>query len=147
MLATLDDFVTDFSITSANTDDREGVWALTDSYRQITLIGDEGFIGTKLAADLKTEKGISLLPVVRGNSKSQFPKAIRQLIFKLRRRIETSASQLTQQLNIERVMAKSYWGLLSRAKTKLLTYSLCYYINKLIGHDVNFSRIKELVFR
>jgi hypothetical protein len=62
------------------------------------------------------------------------------------RRIETSASQLTQQLNIEKVMAKSYWGLVTRIKTKLLAYNLCYYINKLIGQNINVSRIKELVF-
>lgn len=110
MLAPLDDFVTDFIITSANIDDCEGVWDLMASYRQITLIGDKGYIGTKFAADLKNEKEINLLPVKRSNFKVQFPKAIRQLIFKLRRRIETLASQLTQQLNIQKVMAKSYWG-------------------------------------
>jgi len=82
---------------------------LIDSYRRITLIGDKGYIGTEFAVELKEEKEIEILPVKRSNSKLQFPKAIRQLIFKLRRRIETSASQLTQQLNIEKVLAKSYW--------------------------------------
>jgi len=99
-----------------------------------------------LLPELKTEKGIDLLPVSRSNSKIQLPKLIRQMIFKLRRRIEVSASQLTNQLNIERVLAKSLWGLQTRIKTKLLAYNLCYCINKLIGKDVNFSRIKELVF-
>lgn len=146
LLATLDGFITDFVITPANIDDREAVWELIDSYRQITLIGDKGYIGTKLAAELEYEKEITLLPVKRSNSKVQFPTALRQTIFKLRRRIETSASQLTEQLNIERVLAKSYWGLLSRIKTKLLAYNLCYYINKLMGKDVDISKIKELVF-
>ena len=146
LLITLDGFVTDFVITPSNIDDREGVWDLVDSYQQITLIGDKGYIGNKLAAELKSEKGINLLPVKRSNSKIQFSKAIRQFIFKLRRRIETSASQLSQQLNIEKVMAKSYWGFVTRIKTKLLAYNLCYYINRLIGHDINVSRIKDLVF-
>ncbi|MDK2801175.1 MAG: hypothetical protein PWQ70_2794 [Clostridiales bacterium] len=146
MLVTLDGFVTDFVITSVNIDDREGAWDLVNSYQRITLIGDKGYIGNDFASDLKSEKGITFLPIKRSNSKTQFPKAIRQLIFKLRRRIETSASQLTQQLNIEKVMAKSYWGLVTRIKTKLLAYNLCYYINKLLGHDINVSKIKELVF-
>lgn len=103
MLAALDYFITDFVITSANIDDREGVWDLVNSYRQITLIGDKGYIGNEFATDLKSEKGIDLLPILRSNSKTQFPKTIRQLIFKLRRQIETSASQLSQQLNIEKV--------------------------------------------
>lgn len=123
-----------------------GVWDLVDSYRQITLIGDKGYIGTGFAVDLKEEKGIDILPIKRSNSKSQFPKAVRQFIFKLRRRIETSASQLTRQLNMEKVLAKSYWGLLSRVKNQAPGLNLCYYINKFIGGDINFSMIKELVF-
>lgn len=146
LLATLDGFITDFIITPANIDDREAVWELIDSYRKITLIGDKGYIGNKLAAELEYEKEITLLPVKKNNSKVQFPTILRQTIFKLRRRIETTASQLTGQLNIERVLAKSYWGLLSRIKTKLLAYNLCYYINMLMGKDIDIAKIKELVF-
>lgn len=146
MLITLNGFVTDFIITPANIDDRDGVWELLDSFNQLTLIGDKGYIGTDFADSLKNEKEITLLPVKRSNSKAQFPKALRQFIFKQRHRIETTASQLTEQLNIERVRAKSFWGFLTRIKTKLLAYNFCYYINMLIGKDVNYSKIKELVF-
>lgn len=110
------------------------------------MLGDKGYTKADLCIELKSEKGINLLPVQKNNSKVQFPKTARQLIFKLRRRIETTASQLTQQLNIEQVLAKSFWGLQARIKTKLLAYNLCYYINKLIGQDINISKIKHLVF-
>lgn len=146
MLTTLDGLVTDFVITPANIDDRAAVWDLVASYKNITVLGDKGYTKADLITDLKSEKGINLLPVQKSNSKVQFPKAVRQLIFKLRRRIETTASQLTQQLNIEQVLAKSFWGLQTRIKTKLLAYNLCYYINKLIGQDINISKIKHLVF-
>lgn len=82
----------------------------------------------------------------KSNAKIQYPKQIRQLIFKFRRRIETTASQLAGQLNIERVIAKSLWGLQTRIKTKILAYNLCYFINALMGKDIHFSKIKELVF-
>lgn len=146
MLCTLEGLVTDFVLSPANVDDRDAVWELVDSFQGIALLGDKGYVKAELTAELKAERGISFLPIKRNNSKVQFPKAIRQLIFKLRRRIETSASQLTQQLNIERVLAKSLWGLIARIKTKLLAYNLCYYINKLTGHDINISRIKHLIF-
>ena len=146
MLTTLDGFVTDFVITPANIDDRAAVWDLIASYNNITILGDKGYTKVDLCKELKSEKGIDLLPVQKNNSKVLFPKAIRQLIFKLRRRIETTASQLTQQLNIEQVLAKSFWRLQARIKTKLLAYNSCYYINKLIGQDINISRIKHLVF-
>ena len=110
------------------------------------MLGDKGYISKGLVAQLKAEKEILLLPAQGNNSKIQHPKAIRQLVFKLRRRIETTGSQLTQQLNMERVLAKSFWGLVTRIRTKLLAHNLYYYINMLIGHDMHFSRIKQLVF-
>lgn len=146
LLTTLDGFITDFAISAANIDDRVAIWDLVAPYRKILMLGDKGYISKDLVAQLKAEKEILLLPVQRDNSKIQHPKAIRRLVFKLRRRIETSGSQLTQQLNIERVLAKSFWGLVTRIRTKLLAHNLCYYINILTGHDMQFSRIKQLVF-
>lgn len=146
MLVTLDGFVTDFVVTPANIDDRDGVWDLLDSFEAITLIGDKGYIGTDFANSLKREKGIDLLSLNRNNSKAQFPKDLRRIIFKLRRIIETSGSQLTEQLNIERVRAKSLWGLITRIKTKLLAHNLCYFINMLMDKNINCLKIKHLVF-
>ena len=145
MLATIDGFITDAVITSAHIDDRTAAWDLICNYSQITMFGDKGYSGEEFATALNKEKDINILPLKKSNNKIQFPKTLRQMIFKLRRRIETSASQLTCQLNIERVLAKSYWGLQTRIKTKLLAYNLCYYINNLLGREVH-SRIKELVF-
>ena len=71
---------------------------------------------------------------------------VRQLIFKFRRKIETSFSQLTEQLNIETVRAKSLWGLITRLNTKVLAFNLCFYINKLIG-NINLSKNKNLIFQ
>lgn len=146
LLTTLDGFITDFAISAANIDDREAIWDLVAPYREILMLGDKGYICEDLATQLRVEKGILLLPVQRDNSRIQHPKVIRQLVFKLRRRIETSSSQLTQQLNIERVLAKSFWGFVTRIRTKLLAHNLCYYINMLVGHDMQFSKIKQLVF-
>jgi len=146
LLITLDGFVTDFIVTPANIDDREAMWELIASYHRITLLGDKGYIGVNVAEQAKDEQGITLIPLQKDSAKEQLPKPFRQLIFKLRRRIETSNSQLAEQLNIEKVRAKSFWGFISRIKTKLLAYNLCFYINKLIGNDINISKIKNLVF-
>jgi len=146
LLVTLNGFVTNFILTKANADDREPLFDLVESYRSITIIGDKGYIGDTLASELKSERDITLIAMKKGNSKTQYPKAFRQTIFKLRRRIETSNSQLCTQLNIERVLAKSTWGLITRIKTKLLAFDLCLYINKLLGKDIDIAKIKELVF-
>jgi len=146
MLVTQDGFVTDFTLTSANIDDRVAMWDLLDSYNSIFLFGDKGYIGDDVALELKKEKNITLVPLKRNKSKKQYCKLFRQKVFKLRRRIETTASQLTCQLNIERVLAKSMLGLITRIKTKILGFNLCYYINKLFGLTTEISRIKALVF-
>ncbi|SNS91763.1 transposase, IS4 family [Anaerovirgula multivorans] len=146
MLVTLDGFVTDFTITSADINDRKAVWDLLTPYEATTVLGDKGYINRDLSPELKGENNIDLLPLKRKNSKIQYPKALRQLIFKARRRIETTASQLTEQLNIEKVLAKSLWGLKTRIKTKLLAYNLCHFINRVLDKDSGTAKIKELIF-
>ncbi len=88
-------FITDFVITPANVDDRNAIWDLCDKYRFLYIIGDKGYVNKRLTPELKSERDINLLFLKRGNSKDNYPKEIRQLIFKVRRRIETSFSQLS----------------------------------------------------
>ena len=145
-LTTVDGFITDFVLTPANVDDREAIWDLADTYKYIIIIGDKGYISKTLSPELKSEKGIHLIFMKRDNCKDPHPKWLRQKIFKLRRRIETSFSQLTEQLNLNKVLAKSLWGLISRLRTKILAHNLCYCINILLGKKVNIGHIKELVF-
>lgn len=89
-LTTIDGFLSDYIITPANVDDRNAVWDLCDKYKSISIIGDKGYVNKRLTPELKVEKDINLLFLKRGNSKDNYPKDIRQLIFKARRRIETS---------------------------------------------------------
>lgn len=54
------------------------------------------------------------------------------------------ASQLSNQLNVEKVHAKSLWIARINLKTQILTYNIMHYINIFIGKDINFSRFKQL---
>ena len=82
----------------------------------------------------------------RSNSKENWPKSVRQLIFKLRRRVETVFSQLSGQLNAERVLAKSFQGLCTRLVNKVLAYNLCIALNSIFGGTCELGKIKELIF-
>ena len=147
-LCTANGFITDFVLTSANVDDREVVWELLDIHNHyICMIGDKGYISTRLAIDLQNEKGISLVYLKRDNTKDQYPKGFRQLIFKIRRRIETSFSQLADQFNAERTRATSLDGLHVRLQTKILAFNICFLLNQLLAlpfHEQ--AKIKSLVF-
>jgi hypothetical protein len=82
-------------ITPANIDDRNAIWDLCGKYKSISIIGDKGYINKRLTPELKTERDIDLIFLKIDNSKEKYPKGIRQLIFKARRRVETSFSQLS----------------------------------------------------
>lgn len=55
-------------------------------------------------------------------------------------------SQLSQQLNISKVLAKSLLGVIARLETKILAHNLCYFINKTKNNIESIRKIKELVF-
>ena len=147
VLCTIDGTIVNFVVTSANIDDREVVWELIkDNKHHLFLIGDKGYISPQLAEELLNEKGVNLIYMKKRNAKNQYPKAFRRLIFKIRRRVETSISQLTEQLNIERAKAKSLWGLIARLETKILAFNTCLFVNQLLGKVEDVARIKGLVF-
>ena len=145
-LTTMDGFLSDYIITPANVDDRNAVWDLCDKYKSISIIGDKGYVNKRLTPELKVERDINLLFLKRVNSKDNYPKDIRQLIFKARRRIETSFSQLAEQLNLNKVKSKSMLGFITRTSIKVLAHNILFLINKLMGNEDSISKIKRLVF-
>ena len=68
------------------------------------------------------------------------------MIFKARRRIEISCSQLAEQLNLNKVKSKSMLGFITRTSIKVLAHNILFLINKLMGNEDFISKIKKLVF-
>lgn len=145
-LISFDGYITDYTLTSASIDDREALWELTDHKNHLTILGDKGYIGDNIRSELEKERNINLLALKRNNSKAQLPKQLRQQIFKKRRLIETVNSQLSEQLNIAKVLAKSRLGLLARLETKILAHNICCFINKVLMKIVDTLKIKQLIF-
>lgn len=55
-------------------------------------------------------------------------------------------SQLTEQLNISKILAKSLLGVIARLETKILAHNLCYFINIAQNNIENMRKIKGLIF-
>ncbi len=144
-LTTLEGYVCAFEITPASTDDREGLRDLVHGRSGLVVLGDKGYVGETLAQDMERQ-GVRLLALKRSNSRSNWTKPARQLIFKLRRRIETVFSQLSEQLNAERVFAKSFQGLCTRLTNKILAYNLCLALNSMAYGACELATIKQIVF-
>lgn len=144
-LITLEGYITTFEITPASTDDREGLRDIVGQQSHLVVLGDKGYIGESLAEDM-ARQGICLMALKRSNSKTDWPKPVRQLIFKLRRRVETVFSQLSEQLNAERVRAKKFQGLCTRLTNKILAYNLCLVLNNIFQENCELGKIKQLIF-
>lgn len=99
-MITTNGYRTNYTVTPANTDDRVAIWELTHLLTNIKLIGDKGYGSNELGKQLVKEKGIELLSLKHKNSKFQFPKHIRNILLKMRRIVETSFSQLAQEVTL-----------------------------------------------
>ena len=80
---------------------------MVESQSGIVILGDKSYIGENLTKEM-SDQGICLMALKRSNNKVNWPKPVRQLIFQLRRRVETVFIQLSKQLHTERVFAKVF---------------------------------------
>lgn len=144
-LVTLEGYITAFEVTSASVDDREGLRDLVEGLSGVTVLGDKGYVGKGLMQDMSSQ-GVCLMALKRTNSKTDWPRSVRQLIFGQRRRVETVFSQLSGQLNAERVLAKRFRGLCARLSNKILAYNLCLVLNSIFNEACDIAKIKQLIF-
>lgn len=144
-LITIDGYITAFEITPASIDDREGLRDFAENDLCFTVLGDKGYTGETLLQDMR-DKGICLMSLKPSNYKQNWSKEIKQLIFRFRRRVETVFSQLSEQFNAERVLAKSFRGLCTRLQNKILGHNLCMAFNSIFGESCDIGKIKHLIF-
>lgn len=144
-LITIEGYITAFEITPASVDDREGLRDFAENHLCLTVLGDKGYTGEQLWEDMQ-EKGICLMSLKPSNYKNNWPKEVRQVIFRFRRRIETVFSQLSEQLNAEKVLAKSFRGLCTRLQNKILGHNLCMAFNSIFREPCDIGKIKHLIF-
>ena len=144
-LITIEGYITAFEITPASVDDREGLRDFAENHLCLTVLGDKGYTGEQLWEDMQ-EKGICLMSLKPSNHKNNWPKEVRQVIFRFRRRVETVFSQLSEQLNAEKVLAKSFRGLCTRLQNKILGHNLCMAFNSIFREPCDIGKIKHLIF-
>lgn len=145
LLVTVGGTILDFELMSANADERDAARDLLETKRDLTVIGDKGFVKAELAQELLQRCNIRLLTLPRANQKQHVSGEVRRLFNQVRQIIETVNGQLTEQFGIEINHAHSFWGLCARLHTKLAAHTLCIYLNRLLGNP-DWLRIKQLAF-
>lgn len=134
----------DFVIAPADTDDREVLPLFCERGTYPIILGDRGYISEELELDLLETYNVCLLPTRRKNQTKQYPSDFCRLHSKMRRRVETTISQLTQQFHISRIHARSHWGMLTRFSNKLGGFTLGVFLNKCLGRKL--MALKDVVY-
>ena len=136
-------FPVDFAIASADIDDREVLPVLCHRGRYPIVLGDKGYISESLQAELLEIENTCLLPTLRRNQQHQYSESFRKLQVRLRRRIETTIGQLTEQFCVSRVRARTQWGLQTRMSNKMGACLLGAFLNQCLGRPL--MHLKDLV--
>jgi hypothetical protein len=145
LLITLGGLILDFELAPANVTDLEIGFELLNEHTDLEVLGDKGYISAKKAAELFEMNRLRLQTLPRSNQKEQLSPEIKHLFNAVRQIIETVNGQLSEQFNIEKNHAHTFWGLMARLYTKLTAHTLCLYINRLIEKP-EFLQIKSLAF-
>jgi hypothetical protein len=145
LLITVGGVILDFTVTPANTDDRDAAAELLSAAYDLTVIGDKGYIKASLTETLWDQQRIQVLTLPRRNQRRSVTPEGQRLINQVRQIIETVNGQLTEQFQIETNHAHSFWGLCARVYTKLTAHTLCIYLNRLLGNPT-WLQIKALAF-
>ena len=95
---------------------------------------DKGLIGVDYKNELQQFRGINLQTAVRSNMEEKRSKQFITCLVSTRRLVETVIGQLTDRFQIEKIRAGKLWHLTHRLARKVLSHTLCAYINKKIGN-------------
>jgi len=107
-------------LSPANWDDRDPALALCWAVEGGAVLADLGYRGGELPVNLMEEAEILLLTPADGGARRSAP---RVLLSSVRERVETTLSQLWSRF-VDRVFSRSWAGLWTTIKLKLLHYNL-----------------------
>ena len=145
LLITMGGVILDFELAPANATDLEVGFEMLCEHTDLDVLGDKAYICADKATELYRHHRLHLRTIPRRNQKKQLSPYWKKVYNAIRQIIETVNGQLSEQFNIEKNHAHTFWGLCTRLFTKLTAHTLCIYINRLLGKP-EFLQIKALAF-
>lgn len=94
-----------------------------------TVPADKGFIDAIRQALLQERQGVTVITPVRKGMAVTHSLKVRQLTRRLRKRIETVGSQLTQRFAIDRIRVRDIWHFQHRLIRKILAHTIGVFLN------------------
>jgi hypothetical protein len=116
-----------FDFSPANVHDVNYLNDIKENFQNCLLIGDRGYVSKEIQMDLFNYSRINLSVPMRKNQ-HDFVEFSR-MKSKIRKRIETSISQLCGQFTINTNFAKTFQGLATRIVSKITSFTMIQYLN------------------
>ena len=113
--------ITAMAVTPANIDERSVLWDIARKIKGL-LIGDKGYLGQDLQADLATH-GIDLQTPLRDNMPDPRPRWAVHTLNRTRKPVETALSVLLDRFHLAKIKAHDLWHYTNKLLRKLLAYN------------------------
>lgn len=137
MITTMSGIPIVYDLVPANMDERKAAESVLMTLKNAIVIGDKGFIGAEWQAEIQEQTGNWLLTPKRKNQKIQHPDGFELLLNTVRERIEGVFHEIQNTgRNIERLLAKTVTGLVTRVAVKVTAHLLKLLLRSQYGIDV-----------
>jgi hypothetical protein len=132
--------ITRISVAPANAHELGVLPELLERSRGVA-VGDRNYWSPERREELARSMGVTLLAPYRNKKRDPNPQRSAYLS-RLRYRIDTIFSQLTERYRIKRVWAKDLWHLAGRLLRKVLSHTIAFLLNHRIGNQpLQLSRL------
>jgi Transposase DDE domain len=124
--------ITRLSVTPADVHELSVLPQLLESTRGLA-VGDRNYWSPEMREELARSIGVALLAPYRIKKRDPAPERS-VLLSRLRYRIDTVFSQLTERYSLKRVWAKDLWHLAGRLLRKVLSHTVAFLLNHRAGN-------------
>ena len=124
--------ITRISLAPANAHELSVLPELTERTSGL-IVGDRNYHSPKTSEELARSMGVELLAPYSSKKRDPNPKRS-ALLSRLRYRIDTVFSQLTERYCVKRVWARDLWHLTSRLLRKVLSHTVAFLLNYRSGN-------------
>lgn len=100
-----------------------------------TVPADKGFIDAVRQALLQERQGVTVITSARKGMTETLSSQVRRASRRLRKRIETVGSQLTQRFEIDRIRVRDLWHFQHRLIRKILAHTVGVFFNLQLGRQ------------
>jgi hypothetical protein len=128
---TLGGVIVRYDLVPANVDDREAAAEVLEP--GCRYWADKGFFGEQCQREWAESDGVLVRAEPPRSTLAAWLRAFAYLAHRVRQLVEVVNAQLQGQFAIERTLAKTLWGLVTRVQAKLTAHTLGVYLNLLWG--------------